>query len=220
MRYVAYYRVSTAKQGVSGLGLAAQEMMVRNFTKDHQNIIASFTEIESGKNNNRPELARAIVYAKNGNAKLVISKLDRLSRNAAFIFTLRDAVVNFVCADMPEANTLTIGIFAVLAQNERELISKRTREALQAKKLREPEWRAGTPANLTETARNAGLEARRRNSIENTNNRQAAMVAKTYRDKGMTLEEIAALLNREGFATRRGKKFIATSVKRLISKDF
>lgn len=133
-KYVAYYRVSTIEQGKSGLGLEAQKESVRRFANCDNCIIAEFIEIASGKNDNRTELQKAIEYAKSNDATLLIAKLDRLSRNAAFIFTLRDTKVNFVCCDMPDANTLTIGIFATLAQHERELISSRTKAALDAKK--------------------------------------------------------------------------------------
>ena len=124
-KYVAYYRVSTKAQGDSGLGLEGQRSAVFNFVKG--TIVAEFTEVESGKNNQRAQLSAAIDRAKKENAVLVIAKLDRLSRNASFIFTLRDSGVNFQCVDMPDANTLTIGIFATLAQHERELISSRTK---------------------------------------------------------------------------------------------
>lgn len=141
MKYVAYYRVSTKKQGQSGLGLEAQRSAVEKFTSNYSDdILTEFTDIESGKNDDRPELKKAIEEAKRNNAQLIIAKLDRLSRNAAFIFTLRDSKVDFICADMPTANSVTIGIMAVLAQDERERISQRTKAALfelkkQGKKL-------------------------------------------------------------------------------------
>lgn len=132
-KYVAYYRVSTKAQGSSGLGLEAQRASVAGFVKGSDRravIVAEFTEVESGKKDKRMELMAAIERAKREGAVLVIAKLDRLSRNASFIFTLRDSRVNFLCVDMPDANTLTIGIFATLAQHERELISQRTKAAL------------------------------------------------------------------------------------------
>jgi len=131
MKYVAYYRVSTKKQGESGLGLEAQRTAVQRFTNNCTNcIVAEFTDIESGKNDDRTQLKQAIEAAKKHEAQLLIAKLDRLSRNAAFIFTLRDSQVDFICADMPNANRVTIGIMAVLAQDERERISQRTKAAL------------------------------------------------------------------------------------------
>jgi DNA invertase Pin-like site-specific DNA recombinase len=218
-QYIAYYRVSTQKQGVSGLGLEAQRAAVLNFISGAP-LVAEYTEIESGKKNNREQLTAAIAHAKQIGATLVIAKLDRLSRNAGFIFNLRDSGVDFICADLPEANTLTIGIFAVMAQHEREMISKRTKEALAAKKQREPDWQAGTPANLTPEATRRSIVVRQQNALTDENNVKAAALAKSAREQGATLTDIAALLNKKGFKTRRGNMFIAKSVQRLLEKDF
>ena len=134
MKYIAYYRTSTSKQQ---LVIVAQRNAVTNFINtDKSNIlIAEYEEKESGKNNNRKALVKAINNCKKDNATLVISKLDRLSRNIAFIFQLKDSGVNFLALDVPNFNTLTLGIFASLAQSERELISQRTKDALKAKKM-------------------------------------------------------------------------------------
>lgn len=132
-KYVAYYRVSTERQGRSGLGINAQKQAVKDYVKDNK-IIASFTETESGGDNNRIELLNAIGKAKQSGAILLVAKLDRLSRNAAFLMNLRDSGVPFECCDIPEANTLTIGIFATMAQYEREQISSRTKAALAERK--------------------------------------------------------------------------------------
>ena len=135
--FVTYYRVSTAKQGASGLGLEAQQQAVRGYLERvHGKELASFTEIESGKRNDRPKLEEAILRCRQTGATLLVSKLDRLSRDAAFLLQLRNSNLQFVCADMPEANELTIGLLAILAEHERRLISKRTKEALQAAKAR------------------------------------------------------------------------------------
>jgi DNA invertase Pin-like site-specific DNA recombinase len=117
--YVAYYRVSTKKQGQSGLGLDAQRSSVLNFVKQQDLLVAEFCDIESGKNDQRPELLKAVQDAKEHKARLVIAKLDRLSRNMTFVSSLMDSKVSFVCADMPDANEFTIHIFAALAQQER-----------------------------------------------------------------------------------------------------
>jgi DNA invertase Pin-like site-specific DNA recombinase len=212
-KYIAYYRVSTKQQGASGLGLDAQRAAVRSFTKCETCIIAEYTEIESGKNDKREQLTAAIAHAKQAGATLIIAKLDRLSRNASFIFALRDSGVEFVCADMPDANTLTIGIFATLAQHEREIISQRTKAALQAKKARGV--KLGNPQNLTQEARVKGARARREQS--RARNQQAAEVAALLREKGLSLREIARRLNLRGFCTSNGKKFQATSVLRLLN---
>ncbi|GAB3832795.1 recombinase family protein [Pontibacter rugosus] len=213
MKYVAYYRVSTKKQGQSGLGLESQREMVQGFLKPGDALLAEHIEVESGKRNDRPELEAAIALAKGEQAQLLIAKLDRLSRNAGFIFKLRDSHVDFLAVDMPDANTLTIGIFAVLAQHERELISTRTRAALQQKKLRG--FSLGTPRNLCEEARQKGLQVRRENAATHKANRQATELIQMYRDKGMTYHDIAARLNSYGFTTRRGKKFFPITVQRL-----
>ena len=149
--YIAYYRVSTQQQGRSGLGLEAQQQAVRSFLKDGQPLQAEFTEVESGKRDTRPQLTAAITQAQRIGATLLIAKLDRLSRNASFIFALRDSGVKFVAADMPDANHLTVGILAVIADHERQAISDRTKAALSALKARGVQL--GSPQNLTPAAR-------------------------------------------------------------------
>lgn len=213
-KYVAYYRVSTRAQGDSGLGLEAQRSAVAGFVKGV--IIEEFTEVESGKNNQRAQLAAAIDRAKKDNAVLVIAKLDRLSRNASFIFTLRDSGVNFQCVDMPDANTLTIGIFATLAQHERELISSRTKAALRAKISQGAIL--GKPENLTLDARRKGADATRRAALANKDNRRATSMAEMMHKGGKNYSQIAHELNRAGFTTARGCNFQATQVMRLIKR--
>lgn len=214
-RYVAYYRVSTKAQGESGLGLEAQRAAVAGFVKGV--IVAEFTEVESGKNDQRVQLAVAIDRAKKDSAVLVIAKLDRLSRNASFIFTLRDSGVTFQCVDMPDANTLTIGIFATLAQHERELISSRTKSALQAKRAQGA--RLGKPENLTPEGQRKGGETTRRNALANENNRRATSMIVLMRQAGQNLSQIAAELNRAGFRTAKGGQFQATQVMRLVNQQ-
>ena len=137
MRTINYYRVSTAKQGRSGLGEAAQRAAIEAFCASRNcEPLGEYREIESGKRDDRPELVKALHRAKVTGATLVIAKLDRLSRNMAFLATLQDAGVKFIAADMPEANELTIHIMAAMAQAERKAISKRTKEALAAAKVR------------------------------------------------------------------------------------
>lgn len=130
-KFVSYLRVSTARQGRSGLGLEAQRTAVTAYLNGGQwTLLREFVEVESGKRDDRPELAKALHLCKVSGAALVIAKLDRLSRNASFLLALRDAGVRFVAADMPEANSTVIGIMAVLAQDERERISARIKAAL------------------------------------------------------------------------------------------
>src|SRR5215469_434135 len=126
-KFVAYFRVSTDKQGRSGLGLDAQRKAVRDYLNGGTwSLIGDFTEVESGKRNERPELVKALAACKRHKAKLVIAKLDRLSRNLAFIATPMDSGVEFVAVDNPHANKLTVHILAAVAQHEREMIAQRT----------------------------------------------------------------------------------------------
>lgn len=214
MNYIAYYRVSTQKQGTSGLGLEAQKAAVIQFTGNCSNcVIGTYTDIESGKNNERPELLKAIAQAKQTGAKLLIAKLDRLSRNAAFILTLKDSGVNFVCCDMPEANALTIGIMAIIAEQERDMISKRTREALKAKLARVGEWRKGIITAETHAKGQAAIKAK---AASNQNTLRAKNYAKTLKEQGLTLQAIADRLNSEGHHSSEGKQYHRTSVNRLL----
>ena len=143
-RFVAYYRVSTDRQGRSGLGLEAQQKAVRDYLNGGAwELVGEFVEVESGKHANRPELARALEACRKQKAKLVIAKLDRLSRNLAFIATLMDAGVEFVAVDNPHASRLTLHILAAVAEHERVAISERTKAALAAAKARGT--RLGTP---------------------------------------------------------------------------
>jgi len=210
--FIAYYRVSTTKQGNSGLGLEGQKIAVKNFIGGN-NLLQEFTEIESGKNDSRIELQKAMAAAKQHGATLVIAKLDRLSRNAAFIFALRDSGVDFVCCDMPDANSFTIGIFALIAQQEREQISSRTKAALQAKKAQG--HKLGSPANLTAAARTAGNEAYSAAARSNEFNVRAFAMIKVLRQQGQSYRTIAETLNTAGFKTAKGKEFFAISVQRV-----
>lgn len=134
---IAYYRVSTDRQGKSGLGLEAQQEAVSSFLRVHRwQLIDAFTEVESGKRNNRPELQKAMEACKKKKAVLVIAKLDRLGRNLAFIANLMESKADFVAVDNPHANKLMIHMLAAFAEHEREMISERTKAALAAAKVR------------------------------------------------------------------------------------
>ena len=214
--HVAYYRVSTKQQGQSGLGLEAQRTQVSGFIGGKGQLVQEFVEVESGKRNSRPQLAQALAYAKQHRARLVIAKLDRLSRNAGFIFALKESGVDFVCADMPDANTLTIGIFATLAQHERELIGERTKKALAAKK--QQGFQLGSPQNMTALARQQGVAAIKAKAATNENNQRALLTIKGYVNQGKTLQYIANELNAAGFRTARGQLFQRVQVQRLMNK--
>ena len=213
--YFAYYRVSTKQQGASGLGLKAQQAAVVSFLKGGRPQ-GEYLEIESGKKNQRPQLLAAMAAARAVGGVLLIAKLDRLSRNASFIFALRDSGVDFVCCDMPDANTLTVGLFAVLAQHERETISKRTKDALTAKKARGAVL--GTPANLTDEVRQAGLLVRQQNARQHAGVRQATALITSRRAQGVSFRQIAGELNALGFTARRGGTFNQKQVQRLYER--
>lgn len=216
--YTAYYRVSSQKQGRSGLGLAAQEASVNSFLKGQKNLLNGvFKEVESGRNNYRPELEKAIKYCKKHNTTLLIAKLDRLSRSAAFIFQLKEDKVNFICCDMPEANTLTIGIFATLAQYESELISQRTKAALAVLKAKGVQL--GKPENLTLMARKKAWKTNQIKAQNNPHNRRAKGYIKQLRNQGLSYQKIAGILNEEGFKTAQENSFLATTVRRLWLKS-
>ncbi|GEO05538.1 resolvase [Adhaeribacter aerolatus] len=219
-KYIAYYRVSTLKQGRSGLGLEAQQAAVISFAKNPASIIREFKENESGKNDDRPLLEQAILEAKKHNATLIIAKLDRLSREVAFLFQLKKRVeknnISWLCLDIPEMNTLNIGIWGTMAQHEREQISKRTKVALQALKARGQ--KLGNLNNLTAAGRELGVEAIKKKAATNDNNRRAAELVRLYREQGLTWLSIAEKLNQSGFRASKGGAFQATQVQRIFKR--
>jgi DNA invertase Pin-like site-specific DNA recombinase len=218
---VTYLRVSTARQGKSGLGLEAQQKAVADYLNTGQwNLLEEFVEVESGKNSKRPKLLEAIELCKASGAKLLVAKLDRLARDAAFLMNLKDAGIDFVCADMPEANRLTIGIMALVAEQEREAISKRTKEALAAAKARGVQLGAyrdgvyvGGKGNA-DTARNAS-EARKVKFHANAVDK-LPLLKRYDPDGSMSLRAIADIFNRYGVKTVSGRgHWSANSVRRL-----
>lgn len=220
-KIVCYLRVSTARQGSSGLGLEAQNLAVQQYAaSSNSDIIATFTEVETGKLNARPELTEALHLAKVTGATLVIAKLDRLSRNASFLMALQDAGVKFVAADLPQANNLTIGIMALVAQQEAEAISKRTKEALQAAKARGQ--KLGNPngaAALLKAAKGntAAVSAIKLKADKHAMNLQP--VIQSLKAQGITsLGAIAKALNDRGMLTPRGGTWHKTSVSNLMSR--
>ena len=178
--------------------------------------MAEFTEVESGKDNARPQLAAALAACRLHGARLVIAKLDRLSRNAAFLLTLRDGGVRFVAADMPDANEMTIGILAVVAQHEREQISARTKAALAVAKARGR--KLGNPANLSNQALGSVRGNATRSGKAKARVIDLAPVVMRLRETGATsLRELADGLNREGIPAARGGGWSATQVARVLS---
>jgi DNA invertase Pin-like site-specific DNA recombinase len=169
IRIVSYIRVSTARQGDSGLGLEAQRVAVEAFTRQQKgNIIAEYVEVESGKRSDRPELTKALALAKKAKATLLIAKLDRLARNVHFISGLMDAGVDFVAVDQPFASRLTLHILSAVAEDEARRISERTKAALQAAKARGTQLGAPNCRETVAKARAArwrGAEAARTNIV-------------------------------------------------------
>jgi len=219
-RWVSYLRVGTGRQGRSGLGLEAQRKAVDDFLNGGDSkVVREFVEVESGKKSDRPILAEAIKACRLYGAKLVIAKIDRLSRDAHFLLGLEKAGIDFVAADMPNANRLTVGIMAMIAEEERRMISRRTKDALAAARRRGVKlggYRAGS--KLTAKARRAGQEANARIAAERA--AYVSPVIAELRAAGATsLRAIAAGLNGRGILTARGiGDWSATQVLRVLAR--
>ena len=208
-QFVAYYRVSTERQGASGLGLEAQREAVARFIGSGF-LLAEFTEIESGKRHtNRPELLRAVELCRRQRATLVLAKLDRLARNVHFISGLMETGVEFVAADMPQANRLTIHILAAFAEHEREAISQRTKGALQAARKR------GTRIGNPRWAESVAKARQVKDPIPPAP--QIVELMRRQRAEGMTLRAIAAQLNGLGLRTPRGSQWYAGTVRKALA---
>ena len=217
-KYVGYYRVSTSEQGKSGLGLESQKTMVNNFINSNNGeLINSFTEIETGTSKRkRTEIFKAIEFAKQNGAILVIAKIDRLARNVFFVSSLMETGVEFVACDLPQATNFTIHLYAALAEMEAKLISERTRNALAEKKKQG--FKLGSPQNLTIEGKKKGIESIKQKALSNPNNIKSTALITEYRSKGLSFDKIAVKLNELGFTTSQGKHHNSTSVKRLHDK--
>lgn len=218
MQFVAYLRTSTKDQT---LGIEAQRMKAQSYAQSQNGeIIAEFEEHESGKNDARPELARAIAYCEKTGATLLIAKLDRLSRRVAFLFELKEQLeakgLEAICVDMPELmkSTLMLGVMASLAQQERELISERTKSALAAKKAQGVKLGRPKGVDLSKAVEVA-TEKRMQEAQQWAENHAPAIIRMA---KNMSMNQIAITLNEQGIKTRRGGKWTATSVKRILDR--
>lgn len=222
--FVPYYRVSTKKQGESGLGLEAQQSCVENFTKSQGGEMGkSFKEVESGRKKDRPELAKAIAHAKRCKATLIVAKLDRLARNVAFLSALMESGVDFVCCDNPNANRLTIHILAAVAEAEVEMIRARTKAALEAYKARGGVLGSARPEcanNLSEEAMKKGQQLAAEARIQKADEAYTDLydLLKTLRSEGKSLQQIADTLNEEGFKTRRGLPWNKQQVSNVLDR--
>lgn len=217
-KFIAYYRVSTSKQGASGLGLDAQKKAVLDYLNGGRwELVAELTEVETGKRIDRPKLDEALALCRIYKAKLIIAKLDRLARNTYFVTKLMHDGVDFVCCDMPTANKLTIHILAAVAENEAEMLSKRTKAALEAAKARGV--KLGSPkgfvGDIAAEGRKLGRKAFQKQVAEFRNN--IMPVIENIKASGITtVRGIADELNRRRIPATRGGQWSATQVFRLL----
>lgn len=219
MNYVLYFRVSTKKQGESGLGLEAQRAYIEHYYSG-KTILAEFTDVRSGKTiHKRPELQKALALCKKEKATLVIAKIDRLSRNTEqALYIYKELGERLESCDIPNLDKFTLTLFMAIADRERELISIRTRQALEARRKRLGEWRVSGPNEKKAAASVLGVRLNKEMAADNDNNRRAMSVADMMQKAGKNYTQIADHLNSTGFKTARGCEFQATQVMRLIKR--
>jgi DNA invertase Pin-like site-specific DNA recombinase len=218
MRFVSYLRVSTERQGQSGLGLEAQRAAIAVYTSGRGELVAEFVEVESGKRSDRPELEKALAEAKRAGAVLVIAKLDRLARNVAFIATLIERKIEIAACDMPEANRVFLHIMAAMAEHEAQAISDRTKAALAAAKARGQALGWSIPGRQDEQ-RDAARKGATRNAEKA--DRHAGTVRPliaSLQAQGMSLRAIAAELNARNVKTARGGDWHAMTVRNALQR--
>ncbi|KAB1068826.1 recombinase family protein [Methylobacterium planeticum] len=216
-RFVSYLRVSTDRQGRSGLGLEAQRAAVAAHLAGGR-LVAEVVEIESGRRNDRPELARALAYCRAHRATLVVAKLDRLARNVAFVSTLMEAGVDFVAVDFPQANRLTIHILAAVAEHEARMISERTKAALAAAKARGTKL-GGFRGHAGTAEECAVANAAKQRKADARAGDLAPILAEHDPEGRLSLRELAAVLNAHGVPTSTGRgQWTATAVRRLRAR--
>lgn len=217
-KYVAYLRVSTQKQGFSGLGLEAQKEIIKNYL--HTKIpVAEFTEVESGRKTDRPKLKDALALCRTTGATLIVAKLDRLARNVSFLSNLLESDVDIIFCDFPQANKMVLHILAAISQYEAELTASRTKAALQAKKARGE--KLGNPEHLMDKHIQAIAKSNKTNSDKaknNPNNKRAVAFLKVMISQEKSLQEMTNILNNEGFVTAKGCRFVPATVKRIIKR--
>jgi DNA invertase Pin-like site-specific DNA recombinase len=225
MQLIAYYRVSTDRQGRSGLGLEAQRVAVATYTNANGGVIADYVEVESGKRCDRPELLKALAHCKRAGATLIVARLDRLLRNLAFLVSIRESGVEFKAADMPEANKFMIGIMALVAEYEADRISLNTKLALGAAKARGVKLGSQREGFWTPQQREAWKIAAakgRATAAEHRHERSLSLLVDTLpamralREGGATYARIAAEMNAQNKTTPRGSAWSEASVWRAL----
>ena len=217
-KYVAYLRVSTQKQGYSGLGLEAQREIIHNHLHD-TTLIAEFVEVESGRKSDRPKLKEALALCRKDGATLIVAKLDRLARSVSFLSNLLESDVEIVFCDFPQANKMVLHIISAISQYEAELIAARTKASLQAKKARG--FKLGNPEHLLEKHQVAiqnSIRTCRVKADNNPNNKRAVAMLRIFVKENRSYSEMASILNQEGFVTSRGCSFTKSTVYKLIKR--
>ena len=217
--FVTYLRVSTERQGQSGLGLEAQRSAVAEYVSGKGQIAAEFVEIESGKKNERPQLARAMAEAKRIGAVLLIAKLDRLARNVAFIANLLESGVEIAAADMPEANRFLLHVMAAVAEHEAQAISDRTKAALAAAKARGVALGWSMPERKEEQRRAARKGASKNAQKADQHAANVLPVIRQIAAGGASLRQIADELNIRGIKTARGGLWYAGTVRNIMARE-
>jgi DNA invertase Pin-like site-specific DNA recombinase len=219
-KLIGYIRVSTQRQGKSGLGLEAQLKALQDYQGGR--ILATYREVETGKRADRPELTKALAHAKRSGAVLVVAKLDRLARNVAFTSALMESGVEFVACDNPHASRLTIHILAAVAEHEAQMISERTKAALMAYKARGGLLGADRPEcrNLTVEARAKGRRAASEAHRVDADAAYADILPlmREWRAAGLSQQTIADQLNQQGHTTRQGREWNQGQVSRVLSR--
>lgn len=216
-KFVSYLRVSTDRQGKSGLGLEAQREAVMGYLNGGKwQLVGEFVEVESGRKDERPELAKALEAARKAKATLVIAKLDRLSRRVSFISAVMDSGVDFIAVDQPHATRLTLHILAAVAEHEREMISARTKAALAAAKRRGRKLGWSIPSRRKEQAKAAARGAAANAGKADAYAANVLPIIRSIRDAGtISLASIAEALNGRGIKTARGGRWYATTVRNV-----
>lgn len=228
-KFVVYYRVSKESQGIAGLGIDAQKRAVNAYLQHSGTSVGEFIEVESGRRNDRPEMTKAIARCKITGARLLIAKLDRLSRDVHFLTGLEKDGIDFICCDMPHANRLTVHILAAVAQDEAERISRRTKDALQSIKDRLANGeeyiskrsgrrvvRLGNPNGISVSRRDLGTAATVAKAQAFAD--RVGPTVRALRDAPMTLKQVAAQLNATHVKAPNGETWTAMTVHRVLAR--